>query len=176
MCKWRKNLIKNPKGEEGLDKWVITHNGGDGWKVEGIFTKHPSVTVQKNFVTSFCFCWKYQTIDLEKEGYNSAFMDNFQPDIRICEWYTSRFDCHCEYNIRVELLNENMKLIQVFAPKTIKISAGANKNWIPMTHAFQNYGPGVRYIRFCHGGKDGKFWKGWYGVRITESSVEICPA
>lgn len=45
-----------------------------------------------------------------------------------------------------------------------------------ITHTFQNYGPGVRYIRFCHGGTDGKYWKGWYGVRITESSVEICPA
>lgn len=45
-----------------------------------------------------------------------------------------------------------------------------------MTHVFKNYGPGVRYICFTHGGKDTQFWKGWYGIRVTESCVEICPA
>lgn len=45
-----------------------------------------------------------------------------------------------------------------------------------LTHVFQNYGKGVRYIRFIHGGKDTQFWAGWYGVRVTDSCVEICPA
>lgn len=44
------------------------------------------------------------------------------------------------------------------------------------TYVFQNYGPGVRYVRFTHGGKDTQFWAGWYGVRLTDSSVEVCPA
>lgn len=45
-----------------------------------------------------------------------------------------------------------------------------------ITHVFQNYGPGARYIRFTHGGKDTQFWAGWYGIRVTDSCVEICPA
>lgn len=45
-----------------------------------------------------------------------------------------------------------------------------------MTHVFQNYGPGVRYICFTHGGKDTQFWAGWYGIRVTDSCVEVCPA
>lgn len=45
-----------------------------------------------------------------------------------------------------------------------------------MTHVFQNYGAGVRFIRFCHGGKDTQFWAGWFGIRVTDSCVEICPA
>lgn len=45
-----------------------------------------------------------------------------------------------------------------------------------MIHVFRDYGPGVRYIRFAHGGKDTQFWAGWYGIRVTDSSVEICPA
>ncbi|XP_052338186.1 F-box only protein 6-like isoform X3 [Oncorhynchus keta] len=47
---------------------------------------------------------------------------------------------------------------------------------LKMTHVFKNYGPGVRYIRFIHGGKDTQFWAGWYGIRVTNSSVEICPS
>lgn len=45
-----------------------------------------------------------------------------------------------------------------------------------MTHVFQNYGPGVRYIHFSHGGKDTQYWAGWYGIRVTNSCIEICPA
>ncbi len=45
-----------------------------------------------------------------------------------------------------------------------------------MLHIFKNYGPGVRFIRFTHGGKDTKFWAGHYGVQVTNSSVEIYPA
>ena len=44
-----------------------------------------------------------------------------------------------------------------------------------MTHVFRNYGPGVRYVKFVHGGKDNKYWKGWYGIRVTDSCVEISP-
>lgn len=45
-----------------------------------------------------------------------------------------------------------------------------------MTHVFKDYGPGVRYIRFSHGGQDQVFWEGWYGIRVTDSCIEICPA
>lgn len=45
-----------------------------------------------------------------------------------------------------------------------------------VTHTFKNYGKGVRYVQFVHGGKDTQFWAGWYGIRVTNSCVEICPA
>lgn len=49
-------------------------------------------------------------------------------------------------------------------------------NYFQLIHVFKNYGPGVRYIKFTHGGKDTQFWAGWYGIRVTDSCVEICPA
>ncbi|KAK5620445.1 hypothetical protein CRENBAI_023971, partial [Crenichthys baileyi] len=125
----KRNLIKNPRGEEGFDNWIIGLNGGDGWKIDPLMERHPDVTIRTNFVTSFYMCEKYQIIDLEKEGYNAFFMDNFQPDIRISEWFASRFDCGCKYNIYVELLNERMELIQVFGPITIYVSANSFKDW-----------------------------------------------
>jgi len=44
-----------------------------------------------------------------------------------------------------------------------------------MTYVFKDYGHGVRFIRFTHGGVDTQFWAGHYGIRVTNSSVEICP-
>lgn len=159
-----------------MNHWEILENGGDGWKVEEVMVSHPNEVAQKNFVTSYGMCKKSQLIDLGVEGYNPSFMDHFQPDIKVSDWYAPRWDCGSEYQIYVELLNQRKRLVQKFAPDTIYFEQWNDQTWHQMTHVFQNYGPGVRYIRFTHGGKDTKFWAGWYGIRVTDSCVEICPA
>lgn len=176
LCKKRRNLLKNPRGEQALNGWQIVENGGDEWAVHGLRVPHPNETVRNNFVTSFRMCKKSQCIDLEKEGYNPSFMDHFQPDIRISDWFAPRTDCGSSYHIRVELLDQSWRPVQIFAPETIYFEQWTEEKWNQMTHVFKNYGPGVRYICFTHGGKDTQFWKGWYGIRVTESCVEICPA
>ncbi|KAJ4934733.1 hypothetical protein JOQ06_007516 [Pogonophryne albipinna] len=176
LCKQRRNLLKNPRGEHKMRNWKILENGGDRWKVEGLLVPHQNEKVQKNFVTSYGMCRKEQLIDLEKEGYNASFMDHFQPDIKISDWYAPRWDCGSQYEICVELLNHSKGIVQTFAPDTITFEQWNDQNWNQLTHVFQNYGPGVRYIRFTHGGRDTQFWAGWFGIRVTDSSVEICPA
>lgn len=42
-----------------------------------------------------------------------------------------------------------------------------------VSHTFSDYPPGVRHILFQHGGQDTQFWKGWYGPRVTNSSIII---
>lgn len=46
---------------------------------------------------------------------------------------------------------------------------------VQISHTFQNYPKGVRHIYFEHGGKDTQFWAGWYGIRVTNSSITIGP-
>ncbi|CAJ1084714.1 F-box only protein 6-like [Xyrichtys novacula] len=176
LCKKRRNLILNPRAEEQMRHWHITDNGGDRWKAEGVMAPHPNEAVLKNFVTSYGLCRKTQLIDLGAEGYNPSFMDHFQPDIKISDWYAPRWDCGSEYQICVQLLNHRKKPIQTFEPETVYFDQWNDQKWCQMTHVFRNYGPGVRFIRFTHGGKDRQFWAGWYGIRVTDSSVEICPA
>uniref|UniRef100_A0A3P8WV57 F-box protein 44, tandem duplicate 9 n=1 Tax=Cynoglossus semilaevis TaxID=244447 RepID=A0A3P8WV57_CYNSE len=176
LCKKRRNLIKNPKGDRKMEDWVIQENGGDGWKLEKPMVPHPNKTVLKNFVTSYGMCRKVQLIDLVKEGYSPVFMDTFQPHIKISDWYAPRSDCGSQYDICVELLDEKKNRIQAFAPETVVFEQWNNRKWNQVTHVFQNYGPGVRFVRFTHGGKDTQFWAGWYGIRVTDSCVEICPA
>ncbi|KAM7411484.1 hypothetical protein PAMA_021462 [Pampus argenteus] len=174
LCKKRRNLLKNPRAEHEMKHWQILENGGDRWKIEDVMVPHPNEVAQKNFVTSYQMCMKSQLIDLKAEGYNSSFMDHFQPDIKVSDWYAPRWDCGSEYQIRVELLNQRKKPVQIFAPKKVNFEQWNDQKWNQMVHVFQNYGPGVRYVRFIHGGKDKQFWAGWYGIRVTDSSVEIC--
>lgn len=44
---------------------------------------------------------------------------------------------------------------------------------LQVSHTFNDYGPGISYISFEHGGQDTKFWDGWFGVRVTGSSVTV---
>ncbi|XP_007250067.3 F-box only protein 6 isoform X1 [Astyanax mexicanus] len=176
LCKRRRNLLKNPNAEEDYTGWDIVENGGDKWSIEGMFTPHPDSSVTKCFVTSYFPCVKRQLINLEQEGYSPALLDEIQPDIIISDWYAPRWDCGSEYLICVELLNRKKKPMQIFQPEPVIFPQWNEQQWNQMTHIFKDYGRGVRYIRFTHGGKDTQFWAGWYGIRVTNSSVEIYPA
>uniref|UniRef100_A0A8C1VRA1 Uncharacterized protein n=1 Tax=Cyprinus carpio TaxID=7962 RepID=A0A8C1VRA1_CYPCA len=176
LTKKRRNLLKNPRAEDKLQGWKIVQNGGDRWVAEENRNPFPDETVTKCFVTSYGLCLKQQLIDLKKEGYNEAFMDQLQPHIKISDWYAPRFDCGCQYEISVELLDRRKKPICTFQPEKVFFQQWNDEPWCEMTHVFKDYGPGVQFIRFTHGGVDTQYWAGWYGIRVTNSSVEICPA
>ncbi|XP_077303310.1 F-box only protein 6-like [Lithobates pipiens] len=170
------NLIKNPCALEGFKYWTIDENGGNKWKIEdlpgGAGQNFPNPSLSKYFVTSYQTCKKSQIIDLKKEGYTAEIMDKAQPPIIVTDWYASRMDCSCQYELLVRLLSEDKKTLQEFRPQPAKLPEGDGQ-WHYATHIFSNYGPGVRYISFQHGGKDTKFWAGWYGVRVTNSSITV---
>ncbi|XP_065142204.1 F-box only protein 44-like [Paramisgurnus dabryanus] len=176
LSKKRRNLLKNPRAEDEFNGWKIVENGGHRWKVEENFAALPNDNNDKCFATSYMLCLKQQLINLKEEGYSPAFMDQMQPDIKISDWYAPRWDCGCYYEICVELLDQEKKPISVFQPKKVFFEQWNDQQWCQMTHVFKNYGPGVRFIRFTHGGKDTKSWAGWYGIRVINSNVEICPA
>ncbi|KAG9339749.1 hypothetical protein JZ751_023417, partial [Albula glossodonta] len=76
-------------------------------------------------------------------------------------------------NMTVPYPDETKKIIQKFCPETVTFEQWNDQQWNQMTHVFRNYGPGVRFVRFEHGGNDTQYWAGWYGIRVTNSSVEI---
>ncbi|KAL1021018.1 hypothetical protein UPYG_G00007650 [Umbra pygmaea] len=176
MCKNRHNLLKNPIADDKFNGWDLIENGGDKWGIGSVRVPLPDNTVQHCFVTSYGPCNKCQLIHLEKEGYSPAFMDDVQPDIVISDWYVPRSDCGAIYQICVQLLNQEKKTIEKFNPPPVVFQYGTVEQWNQMTHVFKNYGRGVRYIGFVHGGRDTQYWAGRYGIRITNSSVEICPS
>lgn len=42
-----------------------------------------------------------------------------------------------------------------------------------VSYTFSDYPRGVRYILFQHGGSDTQYWAGWYGPRVTNSSIVV---
>ncbi|XP_077303308.1 F-box only protein 6-like [Lithobates pipiens] len=173
----KSNLIKNPRALEDLKYWTIDENGGSQWKVEdlpggeGELFPNPSVT--KYFVTSNQPCKKSQIVDLKKEGFTPEILDKAQPPIIVTDWYAARKDCSCQYELLVRLLSEDKKTLQEFRPQPVNLAQRCDGQWHYVTHTFSNYGPGVRYIYFQHGGKDTLNWAGWYGVRLTNSSISV---
>ncbi|KAM3922711.1 F-box only protein 2-like [Leptodactylus fuscus] len=171
-----RNLIKNPCGEEELEHWEDVQHGGDGWKVEELpgdcGAKFPSDGISKYFATSFEWCCKSQKIDLLNEGYTAEELDA-QPKILVSDWYAARTDAGCSYELTVQLLSDSQDVINEYKSENITIPKKTEGTWNQLSHTFSEYGPGVRFIQFTHGGQDTVCWKGWYGVRVTNSSIKI---
>ncbi|XP_071776211.2 F-box only protein 44-like [Centroberyx gerrardi] len=172
-----RNLLKNPSGEEQFEFWELTENSGDHWKVEELpgDCGHDfwNDRVTKYFVTSFVLCLKRQVIDLLVEGYSPDQLDA-QPNITVEDWYCGRTDCGCTYQLTVSLLDENQEVLQEFKPDPVTLDPAYDDcSWKQVSHTFSDYGPGLRFVSFEHGGQDTKYWAGWYGVRVTGSSVAV---
>ncbi|MEE6522652.1 hypothetical protein FKM82_021268 [Ascaphus truei] len=147
ICQLKRNLLKNPCAEEGFRFWRLDVNEGDQWKVEDLPGDHG-----KPFP------------DAQVKKY---FVTSY--------WFAARHDCRCQYNVLVQLLAEDKTVLHEFSPSAITIEKYNDAMWRQMEHTFRNYGPGVRYIYFQHGGSDTQLWAGWYGVRVTNSCVTIEP-
>ncbi|EMP41523.1 F-box only protein 2 [Chelonia mydas] len=77
--------------------------------------------------------------------------------------------------LHVKLLSEHEDVLAEYQSDTVAIPQDNAATWTELSHTFSNYGPGARFVRFEHGGQDTLFWKGWYGVRVTNSSVMVEP-
>uniref|UniRef100_A0A9L0RA66 F-box protein 6 n=1 Tax=Equus caballus TaxID=9796 RepID=A0A9L0RA66_HORSE len=177
LCSLRRNLLRNPCAEEGMASWQIISNGGDHWRVESLPGAHgtdfPDSRVKKYFVTSYDLCLKSQLVDLKAEGYWEELLDTFRPDIVVKDWFAARADCGCTYRIGVHLTSADYITLASFEPPPVTIEQWNDARWTEVSHTFSDYPPGVRHILFQHGGQDTQFWAGWYGPRVTNSSIII---
>ncbi|XP_048375283.1 F-box only protein 6-like [Sphaerodactylus townsendi] len=179
LCTLKRNLIRNHIAEDGFKSWDIESNGGDEWKIEDLPGAHgrefPHPHVRKYFVTSYGLCTKHQLINLKNEGYWNELMDESKPDIVVKDWYAARYDCGSQYKLNIKLLSADYIVLAEFDPEDVVIEQWSDAEWHEVSHTFHNYPPGVRYILFNHGGQDTQFWAGWYGIRVTNSSITIGP-
>lgn len=118
-------------------------------------------------------CLKSQLIDLKAEGYWEELLDKFRPDIVVKDWFAARADCGCTYHIRVQLASADYIVLASFEPPPVTIPQWNDARWTEVSHTFSDYPPGVRHILFQHGGKDTQYWAGWYGPRVTNSSIIV---
>uniref|UniRef100_A0A8C2IVN0 Zgc:153722 n=1 Tax=Cyprinus carpio TaxID=7962 RepID=A0A8C2IVN0_CYPCA len=146
--------------------WNIIQNGDNCWAAHENRRKFLDNKVTKCFVPSYVLRLKQQLIDLKKEGYSAAFMDQLQPQIKKSE-YTVHFDCGSEYQISVKLLDQKKNPISFFQPEKLNCLCSA---LFQMSHVFKDYGPGVRFIRFTCGGKERLV------ILFNKPFIYLCPA
>ncbi|XP_028825132.1 F-box only protein 2-like [Denticeps clupeoides] len=174
-----RNLLHNPNGDEQLEFWDLTENGGSQWRVEDMpgdcGHEHCDPGFAHFFATSYELCLKRQVVDLVAEGFSPEELDT-QPAVTVEDWYSGRTDCGCIYQLTVYLLDENQEVLQEFKIENVTLDPDGDNDgtsWKEVRHTFSDYGPGLRLISFEHGGQDTKFWDGWFGVRVTGSSVKV---
>lgn len=159
------NLITNPNGDQGLEDWALDASGGDGWSTRG--SGDSGVTY---FVNSYINCLKSQTINL-LDFYTGAELDN-EPIITYSEFYTgfgSGSTTEDDYYLNIYLYDEDMNEVTSFKSGTLKTSS----EWQQIHGYISNYGPGVRHIKYEHGGKGNTGWAGHYGSTMKASYLSV---
>ncbi|XP_030798728.1 F-box only protein 6 isoform X2 [Rhinopithecus roxellana] len=174
---WRDLIDLMTLWKQDMFAWQIDFNGGDRWKVESLPGAHgtdfPDPKVKKYFVTSYEMCLKSQLVDLVAEGYWEELLDTFRPDIVVKDWFAARADCGCTYQLKVQLTSADYFVLASFEPPPVTIQQWNNAAWTEVSYTFSDYPRGVRYILFQHGGRDTQYWAGWYGPRVTNSSIVV---
>jgi hypothetical protein len=168
-------LLQNGDASADFNGWNILANGGSGWAIEdGPAKSCPGTTGQRNFVTSYAWCKKAQTIDLLASGFSTEQLDE-APLLTVADWISSRSDCAGLYRMYIELRDVNNSAIATF--DSGDIIAPSTPDWVykweRIAHQFASYGKGLRSIYFEHSGKDTKFWRGNYGSKMTGAVVYL---
>ncbi|WP_257293046.1 cadherin domain-containing protein, partial [Endozoicomonas sp. ONNA1] len=158
---YSQNLLTNGSGQNGTSDWNIIENGGNGWAS----TNDSHDGDGKGWITSHQWAKKSQTIDLLAKGFTEQYLDS-APDIGVSDWFK---DTHLndDYYLKVELRDASHNVIASYDTGTLT----ANDNWQEAANTFSNYGAGVRYVYFEHGGNDQEDWAGHYGTVIDDSKV-----
>ncbi|MBE7439289.1 MAG: hypothetical protein HS115_12595 [Spirochaetales bacterium] len=164
------NLLRNASAEEqNLSSWTVTANGGSGW-----LAGTTGVGDQTCFQTSFDWDRKEQLIDLLADGYAAANLDA-APNICYGESVFRRFDVTGVWrHMTVTLLNGSMTPITSFSTGDVNDTSIPAAGSIHLSGTFSGYGPGLRYIRFEHGGRDLPSWGGHFGAYLFGSFVYFC--
>ncbi|KAG8222987.1 hypothetical protein J437_LFUL002710 [Ladona fulva] len=181
---WEKNLLKNNCGQDNFQYWKIMMNGGDGWSVEGVpIGVNPLPKTEEGndnpdfgkntgcFATGGDMCLKEQLIDLLEEGFTESELDS-QPLIQISEWYACHPEKLGDYVLNVTLLSKekrNMGHSSFYED----FSTLPRKEWHKVSKTFSEYGSGLRYVSFNHGGKSREKLPGHYGCRISGGVIKL---
>jgi|GEM_PF-4103891 len=165
------NLLTNPWANDGtLSGWQVTENGGSGYALA------PSgVGDTRAVLTSYGWFRRTQTVDLASKGYLPAELDA-SPDVYASELF-GRTYCPDDYYLKVELLRADMSVITSWDSGVQRHQGPCewSEEWRALSRVFEDYGPGLRYIRWEDGGRDTEFWGAHYGAQLDGAFLSLRP-
>ena len=131
---------------------------------------------KENYVTTYTWCCREQFVDLQNLGFSESLLTALQPTIEVSEWFCPQHDCGCTYNLKVDILKSDYRVIDSFSfTKTFPQWSGGGWElvWEKVAHQFRSYGSGLRFIRFADAGKDTQFWAGNFGSKMAAACVRV---
>nr|XP_034975266.1 F-box only protein 44-like [Zootoca vivipara] len=170
LCRMKKNLIRNPCGEAGLNSWQIEPDQVEAWDV-GKLSRDNSPFEDG----TWCFGAfsgprpKSQLIVLKDHGYWDELMDEVKPDIVVKDWCDVLDEDPYNYTLHMKLLSADSEVLCECRAEELVISEPGESEWREGSYTFHNYPTGVRYIYFEHGvvGVD--------SGSLTNSSITVGP-
>lgn len=170
------NLIQNPSGQDGLNRWKVRH-GGNGLDVEmspigsNPIPEEAGLPTNHCFVSSYTPCIRTQHIKLKNHNLQPWMMDILKPKIEVSEWVSARFDCNARSTMKVKIFGNG---IPIGYKKDWSSSTGDVKmmEWYKMS-IMADYVEGLHAIEFTNISKDEQFWAGHYGAKTAGSSVVL---
>jgi len=172
------NILINGSGDSPMSVgWTVLANGGSGWTVSNDTTYTGADGLPGDFVTSYAQDRRSQTIDLLADGYTAAQLDA-SPTISVGESVKANGNFpngtnNDTYYIKVDLLDANKNVISEWTVGTSAAMVTAPAAWTVNSFDFTGYAPGVRYVYFEDGGKDGGNWSGNYGTAFDLGFVNV---
>ncbi|KAK8391325.1 hypothetical protein O3P69_017142 [Scylla paramamosain] len=170
------NLIQNPSGQDGLNKWHVKH-GGNGLDVENapvgsnLIPEEAGLPTQHCFVSSFTPCTRTQMIKLENHKLQPWMIDILQPKIKVSEWVSARFDCAARSTMKVKIFGSGTPVSykQDWSSSTDGVE---RMEWYKMS-LVADHVEGLCAIKFTNTSTDEQFWAGHYGAKTAGSSVVL---
>ncbi|CAH0552975.1 unnamed protein product [Brassicogethes aeneus] len=177
------NLLKNGNGAKEFKHWKIKHNGGDKIDIEKppIGSKplpdEPEFVKDKScFVTSYQKGSKYQEIDITNKRLLRFIINKFKFPVYVSEWTAGRFDCSSVYYLatRLESGEDESGLVgHESGTKEVRLIDIDRVEWRKVELIFTKYPDNLVKIIFQHAGRDGQFWSGHYGAKMSGGVVKF---
>ena len=93
----------------------------------------------------------------------------YWPRLEISEKFASRSECGINYHLRVYLVLDDYEISGKFI---FEKTCAPSMNWNEVVHTLE-ITDNIRYVVFCHGGKDTQSYAGFYGPKICNGSLVI---
>ncbi|TEA42748.1 hypothetical protein DBR06_SOUSAS1610276, partial [Sousa chinensis] len=168
-----RNLLQNPRGEEGFLKWTEL-SSEDGWaEEEENLEVIPSAYMLTSFLSAYRGYHKKQVLDLEEEGFWPELLDSGKIEICVSDWRNDQQGTDCIYQLTVQLLDANQAILDHFSPLPFPIWKWRNSVSPRVSHVFSNLKKGVRFVSFECCIWDLEFRNEQYGISVTNSSVIV---
>jgi hypothetical protein len=166
--------VVNPSNEDGKNGWGYEGSWyvGKGSGYGGDWQRPRSG--ESIASSSYTLGTRNQRVSLSSES--DEYLDT-SPEIMVSTWFNGR--CGGRVFMRAQLLDGAGVVIvtkNVGSENSLQnghISDWTDQSWVQHSVSFTGYPAGVRSVLYTDGGKDGCWWRGFYGGQMDDTEVRV---